>query len=139
MLFVAFVLRTSARLRLKLQVIMKRRLKIALSAMGLIHGLSNMGGSVLTPLVSSLYPEKNKVMAGVCFDYAFMATFQLVILVLVQGHKMLAHYLIGSAIALAVRYLIGKRVFAFTNDKNYQRLLNGFILANAILFSLSFK
>lgn len=139
MLFIAFLLRTSSRLRLKLQVLMRKRLKVALGAMGLIHGLSNMGGSVLTPLVSSLYTEKNKVMAGVSFDYAFMATFQLLILVFVQGHKMMGHYLLGGAIALSVRYLIGKRVFAFTNDKNYQRLLNGFILANAILLSLSFK
>lgn len=139
MLFIAFVLRTSSRLRAKLQRFMRRRLKFALGAMGLIHGLSNMGGSVLTPLVSSLYPEKNKVMAGVSFDYAFMATFQLLVLVLVQGHKFLSHYLIGSAIALSVRYLIGKRVFEFTKEIYYQRLINGFILANAILLFLSFK
>jgi uncharacterized membrane protein YfcA len=118
---------------------MKRRLKVALASMGLIHGLSNMGGSVLTPLVSSLYSEKNKVMAGVSFDYAFMASFQLTILVLVQGHKFLAHYLVGSVIALSVRYLIGKKVFEFTNEKNYQRLINGFILANAIFLFLSFR
>lgn len=139
MLFLAFVLRTSSRLRIRLQRLMRKRLKVALASMGIIHGLSNMGGSVLTPLVSSLYPEKNKVMAGVSFDYAFMATFQLAILVLVQGHKFLAQYLIGSAIALSVRYLIGKRVFEFTKDKYYQKLINGFILANAIMLFLSFK
>jgi len=98
-----------------------------------------MGGSVLTPLVSSLYHEKNKVMAGVSFDYAFMATFQLAVIFLVQGHKFMAQYLFGSFIALSVRYLIGKRVFAFTKDKYYQRLINGFILANALVLSLSFK
>ncbi len=139
MLFLAFVLRTSSRLRIKLQNLMRRRLKIALASMGLIHGLSNMGGSVLTPLVSSLYSEKNKVMAGVSFDYAFMATFQLAILVLIQGHKFLAQYLIGSGIAISVRYLIGKWVFEFTKEKYYQRLINGFILANAIMLFMSFK
>jgi len=107
--------------------------------MGLIHDLSNMGGSILTPLVSSLYSEKKKVMAGVSFDYAFMATFQLTVLVLIQGHKFLAHYLIGSGIAISVRYLIGKRVFQFTKEKYYQRLINSFILANAIMLFMSFK
>lgn len=139
MLFIAFILRTSSRLRVRLQRVMRRRLKIALASMGVIHGLSNMGGSVLTPLVSSLYPEKNKVMAGVSFDYAFMATFQLVILFLVQGHTFMAKYLIGSFIALSVRYLVGKKVFEFTKEKYYQRLINGFILANAIVLFLSFK
>lgn len=139
MLFIAFTLRTSSRLRAKLQRVMRKRLKFALGALGIIHGLSNMGGSVLTPLVSSLYPEKNKVMAGVSFDYAFMATFQLAILVLVQGHKFLPQYLIGSTISISVRYLIGKKVFAFTEDKYYQSLMNGFILANAIMLFLSIK
>ena len=139
MLFLAFILRTSSRLRVKLQSLMRRKLKIALASMGLIHGLSNMGGSVLTPLVSSLYSDKNKVMAGVSFDYAFMATFQLLILVLIQGHKFIPQYFVCSLLALAVRYFIGKKVFAFTKEKYYQRLINGFILANAVFLFLSFK
>lgn len=139
MLFVAFILRSSPPLLLKLQQFMRNHLKWALGSMGLIHGLSNMGGSILTPLVSSLYKDKNKVLAGVSFDYAFMATFQLLVLTLVQGQKFYSHYLIGSAISLSVRYLIGKRVFAFTKDKYYQRLINGFIFANAVVLTLSFR
>lgn len=139
MLFLAFALRSYAPLRLKMQQLMQRRLKFALASMGWIHGLSNMGGSVLTPMVSSLYQDKNKVLVGVSFDYAFMATIQLVILLFFQGQNFLSEYLIGSAIALTVRYMIGKRVFEFTQDRYYQRLINGFILANAIVLSLSFK
>lgn len=92
-----------------------------------------------TPLVSSLYSEKKKVLAAVSFDYAFMASSQLLVLVLVQHQKFSAHYLIGSVIALSVRYLIGKRVFAFTKEQYYQRLINGLILANAIFLGLSFR
>ncbi len=139
MLFAAFAIRSHGPLRIKLQEFTRKKLKFSFGSMGLIHGLSNMGGSILTPLVSSLYPDKNRVLAGVSFDYAFMATFQLAILLVVQGQTFLSHYLIGSAIALTVRYLIGKKVFAFTKDKYYQRLINGFILANAIVLSLSFK
>jgi uncharacterized membrane protein YfcA len=139
MLFLAFVLRTVEPLKLRLQLFMQKHLKVALASMGLIHGLSNMGGSILTPLVSSLYTDKNKVLAGVSFDYAFMATFQLAILILMQGYKFLPHYLIGSLISLSVRYLIGKKVFAFTKEIYYQRLINGFILANAIMLFLTLK
>lgn len=137
MLFVAFVLRTSVSLRVKTSRFMKRHLKLALTSMGLIHGLSNMGGSVLSPLVSSLYPEKNKVLAGISFDYAFMASFQLLILFLIQGQELRMQYFGGAVVALAVRYLIGKRVFEFARDESYQKLINGFILANAIVLSLS--
>jgi uncharacterized membrane protein YfcA len=133
MLVLAFIVRTSASMRSKLQALMKKNLPIALGTMGLIHGLSNMGGSILTPLVSSLYEDKKKVLAGVSFDYAFMATLQLIILLFINGETFHAKYLIGAAISLTVRYAIGKRVFAFTSESNYQRLLNGFILANAVL------
>jgi len=139
MLIVAFILRSSSRLQLKLTSFMQRRLKFALGLMGLIHGLSNMGGSILTPLVSSLYKDKSKVLAGVSFDYAFMATLQLVMLVLIQGHRFAPEYLVGCGISLAVRYTVGKKVFAFTKDIYYQKLINGFILANAIVLCLSFK
>lgn len=137
MLIVAFVLRTSPVLKEKLQDFMRRNMKLALGIMGLIHGLSNMGGSILAPLVSSLYKDKNKVLAGVSFDYAFMATLQILILFFANGEVFQSKLLIGAAISLSVRYLIGKRVFAFTSDRLYQRLLNGLILANAVLLVIN--
>lgn len=133
MLIIAFIVRTSVKTREKLQGLMKKHLMTALGSMGIIHGLSNMGGSILTPLVSSLYQDKKKVLAGISFDYAFMATLQIMILLFVNGEEFKAKYLIGSAISLIVRYAIGKKVFAFTSEESYQKLLNGFILANALL------
>jgi uncharacterized protein len=137
MLVMVFVLRTSTILSTKLQLVMKKNLIPALGLMGLIHGLSNMGGSVLTPLVSSLYKDKNKVLAGISFDYAFMASVQLIVLILIQGEQFRARYLMGTAISLTVRYMIGRKVFAFTSQRNYQNLLNGFILANAFLLGIN--
>ena len=139
MLLVAFTLRVSTRLRGKLQIFMRSHLKFALGFMGIIHGLSNMGGSILSPLVSNLYDKKIKVLAGISFDYAFMASIQLFVLIFLQDKKFLPEYLIGSVLALSVRYLFGKRVFAFTQDRYYQRLINGFILANALMLCLSFR
>lgn len=119
-----------------MQNLMKKNLALALSIMGGVHGLSNMGGSILTPLVSSLYNEKNKVLAGVSFDYAFMATLQLIILVGIQQEVFLGKYLIGAGISLLIRYTVGKKVFQFTSEKRYQELLSGFILANALLLMI---
>ncbi len=137
MLVIAFVLRTSTRLRSGLQASMKSNLPAALAVMGLVHGLSNMGGSILTPLVSSLYKEKSKVLAGVSFDYAFMATLQILVLMVVSGKLLGAPEATGAAISLSVRYLLGKRVFAFASEESYQRLLSGFILANAFLLGIN--
>ena len=136
MLVLAFVVRSSRVMRDKLQALMKKHLICALGSMGIIHGLSNMGGSILTPLVSGLYQDKKKILAAISFDYAFMATLQIMILVFVNGQEIKLNYLIGPLISLTVRYAIGKRVFAFTSEENYQKLLNGFILANAVLLGV---
>lgn len=137
MLFLAFILRTSTSLRIRLQSLMKANLVSALAMMGIIHGLSNMGGSILTPLASSLYKDKTKVIAAVSFDYAFMASLQLIVLLMINKQEFHSIYLLGAAISLSVRYLIGRKVFAFTTERLYQRLLNGFILANAFLLGIN--
>ena len=136
MLSLAFIVRTSVYLREKLQHLISLHLNWALIVTGFIHGFSNMGGSILAPMVSSLYKEKTKVLAGISFDYAFMATLQLIVMIFINGESFHFKYQIGAFISLSVRYLIGKRVFAFTTELSYQRLLNGFILANAILLGI---
>jgi hypothetical protein len=136
MLMVAFIIRTNLNFRTRLQKLMKANLGIALGAMGLIHGLSNMGGSILTPLVSSLYKDKNKLLAAISFDYAFMASLQLLIFITVMN-SFDPKYFLTAIISLAVRYSIGKRVFLFTTEKLYQKLLDGFILANALFLGIN--
>lgn len=133
MLVIAFIVRTSTRLRIRLQNWMKSNLPFALGLMGAIHGLSNMGGSILTPLVSGLYKEKQKVLAGVSFDYAFMASFQLLVIAILRPELLEWKYALGAPISLLVRYTIGKKVFAITSDSSYQRLIDGLILANALV------
>lgn len=133
MLITSFIIRTSTGLRIRLQKWMKSNLPLALGFMGTIHGLSNMGGSILTPLVSSLYKDKQKVLAGVSFDYAFMASFQLLALSLLRPELLNWKYALGAPISLLVRYTVGRKVFAITSDSIYQRLIDGLILANALV------
>lgn len=133
MLLVAFLLRTNDYFKKKIQFEMKANLSKALGIMGLIHGLSNMGGAILTPLVSTLYKDKNRVLAGISFDYAIMAFIQLVIVIVFSSTPLEFKYLAGPFIAYFTRKAFGKRIFAFTSDGAYQNLLNGFILASAVL------
>jgi uncharacterized protein len=136
MLILTFVLRTSQSFSIKLEEFVGQNLPWGIGLMGLIHGLSNMGGSFLTPIVSSLYRDKNKVLAGVSFDYAFMASCQLVFLLGIQNIPFEWKYLVGAMISILVRNTIGKRVLSFTSELHYQRLLNGFILANALVLGI---
>lgn len=133
MLLFSFVVRVFSSFRSGLQSWIKKNIHIVLFSTGLIHGVSNMGGSILGPTASSLYSEKNKILASISLDYAIMASIQLLYLTLIQGVHFKFSYFLGAALSLMVRSFLGKRVFHFTSEKNYQTLLNGFILANAVV------
>jgi hypothetical protein len=79
------------------------------------------------------YQDKNKMLASVSFDYAMMASIQFLYLIFFQGMNIKSHHLIGVVIALLVRHFLGKKVFHFTSERNYQLLFNGFILMNALV------
>lgn len=137
MLATSFLIRSQSQLRLKLETLLRKQLPGALIFMGLVHGMANMGGSILTPLVSSLYSDKKKILAGISFDYAIMASLQLLMLTLFSGHSIELKHILGAILALFIRLMIGKRVFLFTQERMYQRCLNGFILANFIVLLIS--
>jgi uncharacterized membrane protein YfcA len=136
MLLFSFFLRTFSTLRTQVEYIIQKNIPFVLCVMGLVHGLSNMGGSILGPMASSLYKDKNKILASVSLDYALMAMIQFFYLVIFQDVELKSVHVFGALIALIVRYFLGKRVFEFTTEKNYQRLLNGFILMNAIVLGV---
>jgi len=136
MLLFSFFLRTFSTLRTQVEYVIQKNIPVVLGVMGLVHGLSNMGGSILGPMASSLYKDKNKILASVSLDYALMAMIQFFFLVIFQDLELKSVHVFGALIALIVRYFLGKRVFEFTTEKNYQRLLNGFILMNAIVLGV---
>lgn len=133
MLLFTFIVRSFSAFRNQLQYLIHKNIPLFLFFMGLVHGLSNMGGSILGPLASSLYQDKNKMLASVSLDYAVMASIQFLYLIFFQDMIIKSHHLVGVIIALLVRHFLGKKVFHFTSERNYQLLFNGFILMNALV------
>ncbi|MGV3526850.1 MAG: TSUP family transporter [Candidatus Sericytochromatia bacterium] len=114
---------------------LSQHMRPALALVGGVHGLSNMGGSLLAPLVSGLYPDKESILAGISLDYATMASFQLGMLALLQAGLLQPRHLLGSAIALGVRYSLGRRLYRFTSERVYQHLISVLIAANLALLA----
>lgn len=133
MLTLTLILRIRVSYFEHLKKLIRNNLRKSLVLMGFIHGLSNMGGSILTPIVSSLYSKKDKVITGVSFSYAFMASFQIIILLFIGKHGFKLHHLWCPLISLATRYTLGKKVYSFTSEKTYVWLINIFIFINAVL------
>ncbi|MFI5389875.1 MAG: TSUP family transporter [Bacteriovoracales bacterium] len=121
-------LRVFARLQTGLKAFFKRFARPSLVLIGAIHGLSNMGGGLLTIFAASTYQEKHKLRVNVAFGYLLMATCQLAVLSWKYPELFSVNQLV-LMLAAALTYLaIGNRVFAMASNTIYQHALTGFIL-----------
>ena len=103
--------------------------------MGIIHGLTNLGGSLLTALVHSKGYQKNTTRTTIAMSYATFAIFQILTL-LVFGKITLAS-LSGKGIYLItgiVVFLLAERfVYKELDSKKYSKYFAIFLMFSGII------
>lgn len=121
------LIRVSPSLRRMLGDYSRKYLNPSLILIGAVHGLTNMGGGLLSLLCGSIYVEKEKIRPNIAFGYSIMAFCQLVVLV-ATGHGAFGwKNLFLTTVALASYLLVGNRIYLASSDLNYQRALTVFI------------
>jgi uncharacterized membrane protein YfcA len=109
--------------------------KVYFPIMGIIHGLTNLGGSLLTAIVHSKGYEKRITRVTVALSYATFATFQILTL-LVSGYRIdftfsgIGVYLIPG---ITVFILTEKLVYMEINNENYSRYFAVFLFLSGVL------
>jgi uncharacterized membrane protein YfcA len=109
--------------------------KIYLSVMGIIHGLTNLGGSLLTAIVHSKDYQKRITRVTVAIAYATFAFFQIITL-LVSGYRPeitftgVGVYLIAG---VAIFIITEKLVYLELNNENYSKFFAAFLFLSGIL------
>ena len=100
------------------------------AVMGLIHGLTSLGGALLTILASSVHKDKEDVRRTVAHYYLAFGIIQLVLLVVLfkQGSTLLTNLPIAVAAAV-IFLLIGNRLFLRTSNPIYHHGLTAFTFA----------
>ena len=118
-LFLLFVAAKDYSLKVNKGVkILVRYEKAYFIGMGIVHGLTNLGGSLLTAVVHSKEYEKNITRVTVAVSYATFAIFQMLTL-LGSGYDISAR-LSGIGIYL----IIGIAIFIFTEKMVYMDIKN---------------
>jgi uncharacterized protein len=110
-LFLGASLRISGRLRQNLKTWLKRFEQIYLFLMGLVHGVSNLGGGLLTVYAGGLFERKESVRVHIALGYGIFAFTQLSVLFLVNKVRFGGEKLIFPVIAAAVFIVIGRWFF----------------------------
>jgi uncharacterized membrane protein YfcA len=109
--------------------------KVYFMIMGIIHGLTNLGGSLLTAIVHSKDYEKNVTRVTVAVSYATFAVFQMITL-MVSGHSFdisLSGIGIYLIVGLTIFLVTEKMVYMDINNKNYSNGFAAFLLLSGIL------
>ncbi len=106
---------------------------LILGVIGLVHGLTNMGGSLLLQHAATRYSDKLQIRQNVAMGYAIFAFTQLLVLTIASGYNLSWTTLGMSAVAGATYIFFGRRSFEALSQGVYLSLLNAFMLAIAAM------
>lgn len=114
----------------------KKTRSIFLFLTGIIHGLSNSGGSLLSLLISN-YLNKNKSRYNISFFYFFLALFQFLIFVFlfnISSYILNVYYL---SVTIPVGVIFGIIINDFVDTKDFKKIIN--LLTIIVCFFLIFN
>lgn len=122
---------------LKLQKLVKYE-RIYLAVMGVVHGMTNLGGSLLTAIVHAKEYDKNTTRVTVAICYATFAVFQLLTLLFIGRHFELSYSdnMSFLQIGVIVFLLTEEFLYSHINDKRYAYLFAVFLLISGVLLIL---
>ena len=100
---------------------------------GLIHGISNMGGSFLSIYLLALYKDKIKIRYHLTFAYFFFATTQLIFLNLTYSELNNLYNIKFLFLFSIFGTLLGNILEKFFNNEFYIKILNICILITAFI------
>jgi hypothetical protein len=112
---------------------LQKRLKAYLMAMGFVHGLSNMGGGLLTILITSIYDEKETIRANIAYGYLVFALSQIVVLLLLHPAAFSVKSPFLALISFTMYSTVGSAIFLKTSRGVYQQMITAFILAYGVV------
>ena len=136
-LLLSAAVRIVAPMRRMLQAFVRRHLTPLLVGLGILHGLSNLGGGVLTVIVGSLHQRKDEIRKHVAFAYGLMAVVQLVTLFVTTRVAIVWWMWLALPALSATTFLaMGQRLFKATPDPRYQLALTTLIFGFGLVLMI---
>ena len=123
----------SSKLQDLLRLMVKKNIQMYYIIIGLIHGMSNMGGGPLSILMSTIYSRKEIIRVNVAFIYLILAIFQLVVLSIISSTSISSEVVWLIPISLISYIFTSKFISIRVNNKNYTFILNVMVMVYGVL------
>jgi len=109
--------------------------KSYLILMGILHGITNLGGSLLTALVHHQQQEKNKMRATIAISYATFAIFQLLTLFFIGYDSGIAYtdQMLLLQLSVIVFLIIEEVLYKQIDSHQYSQLFAIFLAISGLL------
>ena len=133
LLLVIGVIRFSSKLQALLASMVKKNIQMYYAIIGIVHGISNMGGGPLSILMSTIYSKKEIIRANVAFIYLILAIFQLVVLSIISNTSVKSEVMWLIPISFVSYMVTSKFISSIVNDKKYTFILNVMIMTYGVL------
>jgi len=127
------VIRFSSKLQALLGLMVKKHIQMYYIIIGVVHGVSNMGGGPLSILMSTIYSKKEIIRANVAFIYLILAIFQLIVLSIISNTSLRSEVIWLIPISLVSYIFTSKSISSKVNDKKYTFILNVMVLVYGVL------
>ena len=99
--------------------------------MGIVHGLTNLGGSLLTAKVFFTDLNKTQKRVTIAISYMSLAIFQILTILLFEFNYNL-YYLIYFLVGIITYVIVNKIAFKKISEDKYNTLFSFFILLSGI-------
>ena len=106
--------------------------------MGILHGLTNLGGSLLTAIVHAKNFEKQITRSTIAASYATFALFQLTTLIFTDFEIDIKLTLIALSmvVSLIIFFTAEKFIYTKTDTKAYRKYISIFIFLTGLLITI---
>jgi uncharacterized membrane protein YfcA len=129
MLIISGSIRIFNKLAISLSRAISKHRKMYQVTMGFIHGLTNMGGGLLTLFSSSIHNgNKEKTRGGIAYGYLLMGIIQYFVLLCFYPKFISLNIFVYVLIAMISYTIIGKRLYINTQEKVFHNAITGIIL-----------
>jgi len=135
-LFVAAAARMSPALKEKLRSIIQNNLAAYHLGMGILHGMTNMGGSVLGVMAATVHKEKIYARYITTFYYLAFVAIQIAIVLTSEGMEIFENGILYAPMSLVVYLIVGNRLFRNLGNERFQAGMTGFLLLYAGVLTL---
>jgi uncharacterized protein len=127
------LLRLSAFSKAWAVILLEKYKKSSYVLIGLIHGLSNLGGALLSVVVSATHTDKQKINANIAFVYFNLALSQLVVLSIFESNDFSVSYLVFVPVVLTNHLILSRKVTDRIDNDTFKRFVNLVVLVFGVI------